>query len=814
MKTLRYAVRALLKTPGFTITAIVTLMLGTGINTAVFSMVNAVLLRDLPYRDPARLISVWEEFEKRPSTMNSSGATLGADSAKRANASPANLAAYVRGTRSFEGLSALAGVGMNLTGAGTPERLSGQRVSFTFFSLLDVAPVLGRDFRPEEDRPGAPGVIILTDDLWRRRFGADPQILNRSLLLDGNTYQVVGVLPPGFQSPSEFIFPGRIDFYVPAAFSSAQLAAHGDHNLGVLGRLVPTASIRSAQAELDSVSAALAREFPETNQGLRAIVVPLDTDLRSDLRKPMGFLLGAAALAVLIACVNVANLFLVRGVARRREIAVRFALGASRARVFRDFVVESLVLSAAGCAAGLLLGSFLIDILVRLAPASIPKVGTVGLDARVFLFSAALAVITGVIFGLFPAWQASRRGPGESIKSSERGMSGRAQGRSRAALVIAEISMAAVLLIGAALLIQSFVRVLGMDLGFSPERVLAMNINLPNARYATPESQLRFYEDLERRVAALPGVERVTFGNRMPLRGGWGGSVVIEGSEFPEARTDRQAVSAGYFETLGIRLQRGRLFTDADRSGRPAVVVVNQTFARQYLPGQDPLGRRIKIVDWMTIIGIVNDIRRGGKEADIKPQAFIPALQLESYASSTRLASFGVRTSGDPRQMVRAIRDQVLAIDKDQPITGVVTLEEVITASVAVRRFQVTLLIAFASVAMLLALVGIFGVLSHSVRQRTVELGIRMALGAPQRSILAMVLKQASLWIAIGLAIGLGAAYALSRSIESLLFGVGARDLRIYALAAVLLAAIAMLAAAIPARRAAKVDPMVALRYE
>jgi putative ABC transport system permease protein len=380
--------------------------------------------------------------------------------------------------------------------------------------------------------------------------------------------------------------------------------------------------------------------------------------------------------------------------------------------------------------------------------------------------------------------------------------------------VIAEISMAAVLLIGAALLIQSFVRVLGMDLGFSPERVLAMNINLPNARYATPESQLRFYEDLERRVAALPGVERVTFGNRMPLRGGWGGSVVIEGSEFPEARTDRQAVSAGYFETLGIRLQRGRLFTDADRSGRPAVVVVNQTFARQYLPGQDPLGRRIKIVDWMTIIGIVNDIRRGGKEADIKPQAFIPALQLESYASSTRLASFGVRTSGDPRQMVRAIRDQVLAIDKDQPITGVVTLEEVITASVAVRRFQVTLLIAFASVAMLLALVGIFGVLSHSVRQRTVELGIRMALGAPQRSILAMVLKQASLWIAIGLAIGLGAAYALSRSIESLLFGVGARDLRIYALAAVLLAAIAMLAAAIPARRAAKVDPMIALRYE
>ncbi len=807
MQPLRHAIRALLKTPGFTITAILTLMLGTGINTAVFSMVNAVLLRDLPYRDSARLISVWEEFEKRPPTMNTSGSVLGADSAQRANASAANLAAYSQHTPSFEGLSALAGAPMNLTGAGTPERLRGQRVSFTFFSLLGAAPVLGRDFRPDEDRPGAPGVVILGDELWRRRFGADPQILNRSLLLDGNSYQVVGVLSPGFQSPSEFIFPGRIDFYVPAAFSAAQLAARGDHNLGVFGRLAPSASIRSAQAELDATSAALAR-------GLRARIAPLDADLRSDLRKPMGLLLGAAALAVLIACVNVANLFLVRGVARRREIAVRFALGASRARVFRDFLIESLVLSAAGCGAGLLLGSFLIDILVRLAPASIPKVGAVGLDARVSLFSAAIAIVTGVIFGLIPAWQASRRGPGESIKSSERGMSGRAQGRSRAVLVMAEISMAAVLLIGASLLIRSFVSVLGMDLGFSPERVLALNVNLPTTRYPTPESQLRFYEDLEQRVAALPGVEHVAFGNRMPLRGGWGGSVDLEGSDLQDARTDRQAVSSGYFGTLGIGLQRGRLFTAADRSGRPAVVVVNQTFARRYFPGQDPLGRRIRIVDWMTIIGVVNDIRRGGKEAELNPQAFIPATQVASYGGSTRLADFGVRTVGDPKQIVRGIRDQVLAIDKDQPITGVVTLEEIITSSVAVRRFQTTLLIAFASVAILLSLVGIFGVLSHSVRQRTVELGIRMALGASQSSILAMVLRQAASWIAIGLMLGLSAAYALSRSIESLLFGVGARDVRIYALSAALLAAIAFAAAAIPARRAAKVDPMVALRYE
>jgi putative ABC transport system permease protein len=493
---------------------------------------------------------------------------------------------------------------------------------------------------------------------------------------------------------------------------------------------------------------------------------------------------------------------------------VRFALGASRARVIRDFLIESLMLAAAGCGAGLLLGSFLIRLLVRLAPASIPNIGEVGLDGQVFGLSVLLAAVTGVVFGLFPAWQVSRTGAGESIKSAERGMSGRAQGRSRVALVMAEVSMACVLLIGAALLIKSFVTVMGMDLGFQPERVLAMNVNLPQQRYGTPADRLRFFDELERRAMALPGVQSVAFANRMPLRGGWGGSVTIEGST-DTRQTDRQAVSPGYFDTLGIPLVRGRFFTANDRSGQPYVAVVNQTFARLYFPGQDPIGRRIQIVgnNWMTIVGIVSDFRRGGKTADLTPQAFIPAEQVELYPV-VRLADFAVRTAGEPRQLVHAVQEQVFAIDKDQPVTNVRTLEEILTASVAERRFQTMLLIAFAGVAVLLALVGIFGVLSHSVRQRTVELGIRMALGAQRGAILGMVLKQAVLWVAGGLAIGLAGSYALSRYIATLLFGVQPHDSVVYLACAGMLALIALGAAAIPARRASRVDPMVALRYE
>ncbi|HLJ15581.1 MAG TPA: ABC transporter permease, partial [Bryobacteraceae bacterium] len=736
--------------------------------------------------------------------------------AQRTSVSAGNLGDYENRARSLSGLSGIKNAPMNLTGNGTPERLQGQGVSLNFFRLLGISPSLGRGFAPDEGRPGSNFVVVLSNELWRRRFGADSQILGQSLMLDGNRYRVVGVLPPGFQSPSEFSIPQHIEFYVPAVFSPQQLAEHGDHDLSVIGRLTPGTSVERAQHELDAISAALARQFPHTNSGVRAVIAPLRDDLTRSVRLPLLMLLGAVALAVLIACANVANLFLVRAISRRREISIRFALGASRLGVMREFLTESSLLAAAGGGAGLFLGYFLMKALVAMAPANTPGIASVSLDSGVFAVSMALAGITGIAFGLAPAWQCSRISAGESIKANDRSLTGPSQHRSRAVLIIAEISMATVLLVGAGLLLKSFITVLGIDLGFKPERVLGMNVRLPATHYPTPADRLRFYEDLEERVRILPGVQSVAFANHMPLRGGWSGGIQIEGSERVARETGRQAVSPGYFDTLGITLVRGRLLTPGDRTGHPDVALVNQAFARLFFPGLDPIGHRIRIgsdFPWMTISGVVNDIRREGKTAPLNPQVYMPAGQLELYPNA-QLADLAIRTAGDPKQLVRAIREQVFAIDKDQPVNGIHTMDEIITASVAQRRFRTILLMAFAAVALSLALVGIFGVLSHSVSQRTVELGIRAALGAQRRAILTLVLRQAAVWVATSLLIGIATALALSRCVASLLFEVQPHDWRTYAIAAALLAFVSLAAAAIPAHRASKVDPMIALRYE
>ncbi|MFZ0936178.1 MAG: ADOP family duplicated permease [Bryobacteraceae bacterium] len=815
----RFAFRGLRKAPGFTAVAVATLAVGLGMNVAVFSLVDAVMLRSLPYTEPGRLVSLWEEtFQGEPSEFNSHGSTLGGrTSAQRTTVSPANLADYAR-SQAFAELASFDLAAKNLTGQGTPERLQGEAVSANFFDVLGVKPALGRSFLPEEDRDGAAGAVIITDRFWRDRLGADTDVLARSITLDARLYQIVGVLPPGFQSPYQLTVPDRVEFYVPAAYTKEQLSNYGrgDHDVNAVARLRPGVNVRQAQADLDVISANLAKEFRSTNRDIRAAIGPLRDDIVRNVRESLWILLGASALIVLIACVNLANLMLVRAVRRQHESSVRMALGGGRWSLVRQYLAESLALAGGGSVAGLAVGFLLMRVLLWLAPQDIPRIQNVTMDWQVFAAAAAVALATGLVFGMVPAWQSSQAKPAEALKTSARSSGARAQARWRSGLTSAEIALSLILLVGAGLLLRSFVRVMGVDLGFQPERVLALNVNLPELRYSDADRRLSFFEELERRVTALPGVEAAAFANRLPLRGGWSSGIELESSPGVEVEPGFQAVSPGYFETLGIGLERGRLLVRSDRKGQPPVAVVNQAFARRYLQGADPIGRRFRgdSQTWVTIVGVVNDIRRGGKTGELIPQAYLSAAQTDLYPAAVRLADFAVRTHSDPRQLVNAVQRQVWAIDKDQPVTNVRTLEEIISESVAERRFEMVLLMAFASVAVLLAMIGIFGVLSYIVNQRMGELGVRVALGATPGRIMAMVLRQVGWWIAAGIGLGLGGAFALARYLESLLFEVRQGDPWTYLAAVALLLAVSLAAALIPARRGAKVDPMTALRYE
>jgi len=813
-----YAMRMLRKTPIFTIVSVLTLTLGIGMNTAVFSVVDAVMLRGLPYHDADRLVSLWEEVNGRedPATMSSSGArgrSAGRGGAKQLSISPANMPDY-RGTKVFANLAEYDLTQMNLTGSGEPARLYCQRITERFFDVLQVSPARGRLPGADDLKPGADEVAVIADGLWKRRFGQDPALLGATILLDSRPHRVIGILPEGFESPSQYQLKDPIDFYVPVSLPQSMLTNRGEHLMQSVGRLADGHTVKSAQAALDTVSSALSAQFPATNRNLRASIAPLRDDITSSVRTPLFVMLGAVGFVVLIACINVANLLLVRALARRKETSVRFALGATRLRIVREFLVESLTLSLLGCAAGLLFGSWLLRWLIALAPANIPRLNQAHLDWRVFTVSAALATATGILFGCIPAWQASQAKPVDALRGH--GQSGGSQTlRWRSALTIVEIALSMVLLIGAGLLLRSFAGIAGVDLGFQPERVLAMSINLPDARYGTAAERLRFFETLEARVRTLPGVNGVAFANRMPLRGGWS-----SGFTFPDApdrthEADFQAVSTGYFETIGLQLVAGRAIRAEDRTGQPAVAVVNLAFSRRLLGGKAALGERFRRgpqAPWITVVGVVNDIRRGGKTEDMRPQVYLPAAQTEIYP--VRLADFAIRSSGDPRSLAKSIQTEVVALDKDQPVTAVRTLDEIVTASLAQRRFQLMLLLLFAAAALGLALIGVFGVVAHVVEQRTPELGIRLALGANPGSVMRMILMQAGILVGVGLATGIGGALAFSRSMESLLFGVTATDWRTYTIATLMLALVSLAASAIPARRASRVDPLIAIRYE
>jgi putative ABC transport system permease protein len=800
---IRYTLRLLRKSPGFTAIAVATLALGIGANTAVFSVVDAVMLRPLPYAAPERLVSLWETNDRRPGA--------------RSTVAPANLVDYVRDTRSFDGLAGVDTISKSLTKAGPPEQLTGESITWNLFAVLGVSPAVGRSFLPEDDRPGREHVVILSDALWRARFAADRSMVGRTITLNGEPYDVVGIMPPSFQPVTQIGATTTIAFFVPAAYPDELLNNHGDHEIRVVGRLKPGVTLEQGQADLLAVSTRLEQRFADTNTGVRARIAPLNDDIVRNVRTSLLVLLGAVGLVLLVACVNLANLLIVRAIGQRHEVAIRMALGASRSQVAVDLLTRGLALAALGGAAGLLCGVWTRDALVAMAPASIPRLDHLAVSPRVLAVTAVVSLLTGILAALLPAFQLSRHDASSSLRATEVNASGsRAIMRWRGTLMAAEIAAAMVLAIGAGLLVRSLAHLNAIDLGFETDRVLTLIVRLPDAKYSDQRSRAAFFEALTPKIQAIPGVRRVAFANQFPMRGGWGSGFTLLGGPPDMRDADFQAVSPDYFAALGIPLVRGRLIESRDRDGAPHVAVVSQTFVREYVGERDPIGQQFTRgapgAPTVTIVGVVGEVRRDGKEAKLTPQVYLPASQTDVYP--VRLAAVAVRADGDPHALVPSIQNAVWSIDPDQPITGVRTLDEVLAASAAQRRFNMTLLASFAALAVVLALIGVYGVIGYSVAQRTREIGIRVALGATHSDVVALVVRAGMGWSIVGVMLGLAGALGLSRLISGLLFGVTANDPATFVAIAVAMLGVALAATYIPARRAASVDPITALRAE
>ena len=802
---LRYALRMLFKNPGFTAVAVLTLALGIGANTAIFSVINTVLLRPLPYKEADRLVMVWEDGTRAGYPRDTPAA--------------ANYVDWRDQNQVFEGMAAMADQSFNLTGIGEPERIEGRRVSANLFTLLGVEPQLGRAFSPEEDQPGNNRVVILSHGLWQRRFGSDMNITEKTLTLNGDSYMVIGVMPPEFQFPRR-----EVEMWVPIAFTSQQAANRNSHYLQVVARTRPGVTVEQAQAEMDTIAARLQQQYPDSNTDLGATVVPLHEHVAGDIKPALLVLLAAVGFVLLIACANVANLLLARAAVRQKEIAIRIALGARRLRLIRQLLTESVLLAAIGGAVGLTLALLGVSLLRAFIPENISQARAITIDSTVLGFTLLVSLLTGLIFGLVPALQASSFNLNETLKEGGRdSSSGNRGARIRGALVIAEVAVSLILLIGAGLLINSFLRLRNVDPGFRAENLLTMQIVLPVQRYPNAARRTVFYDELIRRAEALPGVRSAAVTNWIPLvRQGDSIGFNIEGrpdpgrGQMPTVVT--RVVNPGYFETMGIRVIAGRQLGDQDRDNSPNVTVISETMARRYWPGEDPIGKRItpgspnssNPDDWITIIGVANDVRQFELNADPKPQMYLSYQQAGFFAPRHLVVS----TTVEPRSLADTVRKTVWEIDKDQPVSNISTMEDVLAESIARQRFSMLLLGIFATVAMILAAVGIYGVMSYSVAQRTQEIGVRLALGAQTRDVLKLVIGQGMRLTLAGLAVGLIAAFALTRLIESLLFGVSATDPVTFAAISLVLMGVALVACWVPARRAARVDPIVALKYE
>ena len=813
IQDLRYGVRMLLKHPGVTAIAVLTLALGIGANTAIFSVVNAVLLNPLPYREPDRLVSLWENVP-----------THG-----RWRASPANFFDWKKQNTVFEDVAAFSQTSMTLTGDGDPEQLVGTRVSAGYFSVVGVEPLLGRSFAAEEYEVGKGAVAILGHAFWQRRFGGDRSIVNRSVTLNGATYTVVGVMPPGIY-PVSPTTTGRIVFdeqqqnlWLPMSFTPEWANARGAHVLGVLARLKPGISFDQAVVEMNTIGARLENEHL-ANKGEGIIVSPFINEVVGDVKPALLTLLGAVGLVLLIACANVASLLLAQHAGRSKEIAIRAALGAGRARLVRQFFLEGLLLSFVGTAAGLLIATMGTKLLLQFVPEGVPRLAQVSLDWKVLGFTILISLGTCFIFGLLPGWHASKPNLQTALEQSGRTSGpGASRLRFRQALVVFQVSIAVMLVIGAGLLIKSFWLLRQVDPGFHAEGVLSAGLTLPVSKYSTRNQINAFHKQLIERLSALPGVKSATVAYDHPLASNWVDSFEIEGRPVSAENRTQSAnfitIGPEYFDTVDVKLAAGRKFTAFDDVDHPGVVLVNESFARHYFPNENPLGQKLRLgpariwrgerLTSFEIVGIVRDVKLAGLEAPSEPAYYVSASQLPLEDMMVL-----VRTTTDPASMVGAVRQAVWSIDPNQPISNVSTLEKVVDDSIAQRRLNMLLMGLFSGLALLLSAVGIYGLLSHAVTQRTQEMGIRMALGAQVGDVLKLVLRQGMLLALIGEVIGLAAAFALTRLIRGLLFGVTPNDAMTFVAVVGVLTIVALLACYIPARRATKVDPLIALRYE
>jgi putative ABC transport system permease protein len=807
LQDLRYSIRMFAKSPGFTLVALLALALGIGANTAIFSVVNDVLLRNLPYREPDRLVMVWENNRPRSREMNV--------------ISPANYLNWQDQNTVFEQMAAFNDRRFNLTDVGDPEEIPGQAVTVSLFPMLGVGPALGRAFSDEDAKPGAPPVVILGHGLWQRRFGGETRIVGDQITLNGNKFTVVGVMPAGFRFYiKEASFGRRVpEMWIPVGFEASD-RVHKGRYMAAIARLKPGVSLRQAQAEMSAIGSRLEAQYPEFDTGWGINLVPLPSQMTREIRLALIVLFAAVAFVLLIACANVANLILARASIRAREMSIRAALGANRSRLVRQLLTESLLLAVFGGLIGLLIASWGVDLLVSLAPADLIEMKSVSIDYRMLTFTLLTTVITGLAFGVIPALASSRLDLQDALKEGSRSASGGAGGRrTRKALVVAEIAMTLLLLVGAGLLIRSLARLHSVDPGFDPRNLLTVRLILPGSKYREPQQVTGFYRDLIHRVETLPGVKSVGANAFPPFAGpGSATSFLIEGRPMPAAGespvADVRIVDANYFETMKIPFHDGRNFTDAETTESRHVVVVNQTLVRQYFPDENPLGKQLTINMKSEnvpseIIGVVGDVKHVGLDSEVRPMTYWPHPELP-IGSMTLM----VRTSGDPMSLVSALRNEVKAIDKDLPLSDVRTMEQLLAASTARSRFLAVLLAIFAALALTLACVGIYGVMSTTVSQRVREIGIRMALGARQADVVRMVVGQGMVLVGIGIAIGLTGALALTRLMSTLLFGVTATDPMTFASLAALLGVVALVACLVPALRATKVDPLLALRCE
>ena len=810
---LRYSARALLKHPGFIVTIILILALGIGANTAIFSVVNAVLIRPLPYEAPERICMIWE--------------TNLSKNVKRTIVSPANFLDWKEQNQVFDYMSAFRFWFFNVTGDGDPQRYQGARVSASFFPLLGTKPALGRNFQPEEEQVGRDRVVILGHGLWQTRFGGNQNVLGQSMIIDNEPYTIIGVLPASFRFPR--VLNGELVLWMPMAFKQEQLTRE-DHSMIAYARLKQGVTLSQAQEEMDRITQRLAQEYPKTNAGWGAQVNNLQEQATEPIEPTLLILMVVVGFVLLIACANIANLLLARTTARRKDFAIHLALGSSQFRLLRLLVVESLLLSLAGGLAGLVLAYWAINVLDAVLPENrVPHLERFSLDLRVLGFSLAVSILVGVIIGLIPGLRAHRFNLNQTLNEGGRADSETRGGRRlRNALVVLEVALTVPLLISAALMLKSSYLLQNVNRGIDLNNVLTMQTSLPKAKYSNPQQTAAFYHQVLQRVQVEPGVQSASAVNFIPLTNlGDATAINIEGGAPPppgeKITVSYRVIDPNYFRTLGIPLLRGRYFTEQDNDETHGVVMINQTMARRYWPNEDPLGRRLQpqfppgevpwrpasTNTWLTIVGVVGDVKDDSSSDETAPEMYLPYLQ-----NPSSLMSILVRSNGDPLRLAQSVRAQVLSVDPDQPVYNIKSMEDVLSDAVAEPRVVTSLLATFATIALALAAIGVYGVMAYSVVQRRQEIGVRMALGAHKPHVLKLIVGHGLKLVLIGVVIGLIAAFAATRIISNQLYGVTATDPVIFAFVSLLLVAVAVLASYLPARRALQVDPIIALRNQ